>query len=88
MSLLGNAALCTGSGSVNVFIFSVKVLEVVMFLATHNLAGGGDKIAYPYVAISRRYDQLRSHGQERYVQIRMHFNELDDSTLSYDQRVS
>ena len=48
-------------------ILSVKVLEVVMFLISHNLAGGSEKISVPYAAISQRYDHLRGRGENKYV---------------------
>ena len=46
---------------------SVEVLEVVMFLTSHNLAGGGERLSVPYAALSQRYDQLRRHGDKKYV---------------------
>ncbi len=46
---------------------SVKVLEVVTFLTSHNLAGGGERISVPYATLSQRYDQLRCHGDSKYV---------------------
>ena len=46
---------------------SIKVLEVVTFLTSHNLAGGGERISVPYAALSQRYDQLRRRGDGKYV---------------------
>ena len=48
---------------------SIKVIEVVTFLTSHNLAGGGERISIPYATLSQRYDQLRCHGDSKYVQI-------------------
>jgi hypothetical protein len=48
-------------------IVSVKVLEVVTFLTSHNLAGGGERISVPYATLSQRYDQLRCRGDSKYV---------------------
>ena len=49
------------------FCTSIKVLEIVMFLTSHNLAVGGERISVPYAALSQRYDQLRRHGDSKYV---------------------
>ena len=43
----------------------LKVLDVLMFLDSHDLAAGGDKVTGRYAAISRHYNQLRGHGQSK-----------------------
>lgn len=53
--------------SVMCLCLSIKVLEVVTFLTSHNLAGGGERISVPYAALSQRYDQLRRCGDGKYV---------------------
>ena len=45
------------------FVFLLKVLDVVTFLDSHDLAAGGDKVTDRYAAISRHYNQLRGQGQ-------------------------
>ena len=47
----------------------IEVLDVVVFLVSHNLAGESERVTVSYSTLSPHYDQLRHPGGTKYVHV-------------------